>query len=93
MEAIQQMVTINILLKVSGDVDEATKNKYQYYAMETYQMDKFIGKLVKTLSEFDEDTILVMYGDHLPSFGLSGEDLVNGDVYQTQYVIWSNFQK
>ena len=79
-------------IKVSGDVDEATKNKYQYYAMETYQMDKFIGKLVKTLSEFDEDTILVMYGDHLPSFGLSGEDLVNGDVYQTQYVIWSNFK-
>ena len=44
--------------------------------METYQMDKFIGKLVKTLSEFDEDTILVMYGDHLPSFGLCLSDTV-----------------
>lgn len=79
-------------IKVSGVDDEDTKNKYQYYAMETKEMDRFIGKLTKTLSKFDEDTILVMYGDHLPSFGLSGEDLINGDVYQTQYVIWSNFK-
>ena len=55
-------------------------------------MDKFIQKLVETLSKRDEDTILVMYGDHLPSLGITESELVNGDVYQTQYVIWSNFK-
>lgn len=78
-------------IKIKGIEDENTKNKYQYYAMQTYEMDQFIGKLTKALKKLDEETILVMYGDHLPSFGLSGEDLDNGDVYQTEYVIWSNF--
>lgn len=78
-------------IKVKGVEDDGVKNQYQYYAMQTNEMDRFIGKLTKALKKFDEDTILVMYGDHLPSFGLSGEDLSNGDVYQTQYVIWSNF--
>lgn len=78
-------------IKIKGIEDEDTKNKYQYYAMQTYEMDQFIGKLTKALKKLDEETILVMYGDHLPSFGLSGEDLDNGDVYQTEYVIWSNF--
>ena len=32
------------------------------------------------------------YGDHLPSLGITESELVNGDVYQTQYVIWSNFK-
>ena len=79
-------------IKVKGVDDEGVKNQYQYYAWQTNEMDKFIGKLTKRLKKFDEDVILVMYGDHLPSFGLGGEDLVNGDVYQTQYVIWSNFK-
>lgn len=79
-------------IKVEGPEDESTINKYQYYAWQTFEMDKFIGRLTKKLEKYDEDVILVMYGDHLPSFGLSGNDLVNGDVYQTQYVIWSNFK-
>lgn len=78
-------------IKIKGVDDEDTKNKYQYYAMQTYEMDQFIGKLTKALKKLNEETILVMYGDHLPSFGLSGEDLDNGDVYQTEYLIWSNF--
>lgn len=79
-------------ITIKGIEDEDVKNQYQYYAMQTYEMDQFIGKLTKALKNLGENTILVMYGDHLPSFGLSGEDLVNGDVYQTQYVIWSNFE-
>lgn len=79
-------------IKVTGVDDESVKNQYQYYAWQTNEMDKFIGKLIKALKEFGEDTVLIMYGDHLPSFGITGEDLVNGDVYQTQYVIWSNFK-
>ena len=79
-------------IKVMGVDDEDITNQYQYYAWQINEMDKFIGKLIKSLKKLGEDTVLVMYGDHLPSFGITGEDLVNGDVYQTQYVIWSNFK-
>ena len=33
-----------------------------------------------------------MYGDHLPSLGITGNDLENGNVYQTEYIIWSNYK-
>ena len=32
-----------------------------------------------------------MYGDHLPYFGLEDSEMDNGDVYQTEYIIWSNY--
>ena len=35
--------------------------------------------------------MLVLYGDHLPSLGLTEELLSNGNTFQTEYVIWSNF--
>ena len=33
----------------------------------------------------------MLYGDHLPSLGLSEELLENKNAFQTEYVIWSNF--
>lgn len=82
----------NYPIKITGLDDEDMTNQYQYYAWQTNEMDQFIGQLIKKLEEFGEDTILVMYGDHLPSLGITAEDLVNENVYQTQYVIWSNYK-
>lgn len=79
-------------IKVSGLDDEALTNQFQYYAWQVNEMDQFIGQLVEELKNFDEHTILVMYGDHLPSLGVTSEDIENGDVYQTQYFIWSNYK-
>ncbi|MDO5409774.1 MAG: LTA synthase family protein [Lachnospiraceae bacterium] len=70
--------------------DEAYLNQISYYANQLYEMDQFIGQLVKMLKESDEETILVMYGDHLPSLNLSDESLVSGTIYQTEYFIWNN---
>lgn len=70
--------------------DEAYLNQISYYANQLYEMDQFVGDLVKMLKESGEDTILVMYGDHLPSLNLSNEDLSSGNVYQTEYFIWNN---
>ena len=54
-------------------------------------MDNFLKELVLNLSACREKVVLVLYGDHLPSLGLSGELLSNGNAFQTEYVIWSNF--
>ena len=65
--------------------------QYLYYVNQLYEMDLFLKELVLTLTAYPEDVVLVMYGDHLPSLGLSEELLENGDLFQTDYVIWSNF--
>ena len=82
----------NPVIKVeSGADDEGRKNAIEYYANQIHEMDEFIKKLTEALSDCGEDTILVMYGDHLPGLGFSEKDLSNGSLYQTEYVIWNNF--
>ena len=55
-------------------------------------MDEFLRELTEALSyeQFGEEVLLVMYGDHLPSMALSAEDFATGNMYQTDYVVWSN---
>lgn len=79
------------LVKVSGLKNESDVNAFTYYVNQVHEMDEFIGQLVAKLSAYDEDTILVLYGDHLPSLNISKEQLKSKSIYRTQYVIWSNF--
>lgn len=68
----------------------STRTQLEYYANMLHEMDMFVGDLVEALSNFDEDCILVMYGDHLPSLEIKASELDNRNVYQTDYIIWSN---
>lgn len=79
-------------ITVSGIEDEGLKNAFEYYVNEISEMDDFIGQLVETLSNYDEDVVLVMYGDHLPSLDINDKELYNQDTYQTEYIVWSNFE-
>jgi len=79
----------NPKIDVTGPDDER-EYSYEYYINQIHEMDMFIGELVAEIGERDEDTIIVMYGDHLPSLGLAEEDITNGDLYQTEYIIWNN---
>lgn len=79
------------LITVSGIEDEERKYQFEYYVNQIKEMDDFIGELTQTLSAYDEDVILVMYGDHLPSLEITENELTNGNLYQTEYIIWSNF--
>lgn len=65
--------------------------QYLYYVHQLNEMDSFLKELVLNLSACKEDVVLVLYGDHLPSLGLSDELLSNQNAFQTEYVIWSNF--
>ena len=62
-----------------------------YYMQEIAKVDAFIAELIETLEASSEPTVLVLYGDHLPSLGLTDEDLENGSLYETEYVIWNNY--
>lgn len=77
-------------ITVNG-IDEERKFAFEYYVNQIHEMDQFIKELTTVLSQFDEKVILVMYGDHYPSLGISQEDLKDSDMFQTEYVIWDNF--
>ena len=72
-------------------VSEAHLNEIEYYVNQLNETDKFVGDLVAKLSTYDEPTVLVLYGDHLPPLSFEEEDVINANKFQTEYVIWSNF--
>ena len=78
-------------IKVTGAESEEKNNAWEYYVNQLHEMDQFVKELTDRLSEFDERVVLVMYGDHLPTMDLKVEDMKNRYLFQTKYVMWSNF--
>lgn len=78
-------------ITVTGAATEAQNNQWEYYCNEIHEMDNFVKELTDALADYPEDVILVMYGDHLPTMGLTVEDLKNKYLFQTEYVMWDNF--
>ena len=86
----EEKVLENPAIQVEGIQDEATKNKWEYYVNQVYEMDQFAGNLVKAVEDRGEPSVIVFYGDHLPTMGLKAEDLKGRYLYNTNYVIWDN---
>lgn len=80
----------NPKITLSGIEVEKEAIAFEYYIQQVHEMDEFIGELVKALEKNGEDTVLVVFGDHLPSLDIDDTDLVNKSVYETEYVIWDN---
>lgn len=80
----------NPRITVSGLESEAKTNAWEYYVNQVYEMDEFAGNLVKMMEERGEPTIIVFYGDHLPTMGLEAKDMKSKYLYNTNYVIWDN---
>lgn len=78
-------------IKVSGAETDEQNSSWEYYVNEIHEMDQFVEKLTDTLAKRDEKYVLVFYGDHLPTLGLDDSDLKEGNLFQTEYVIWNNF--
>lgn len=77
-------------IAISGIADEGKRNAWEYYVNLVYQMDQFVGDLIKAVESREEPTVLVFYGDHLPTLGLEAADLKGKYLYNTNYVIWDN---
>ena len=80
----------NPRITVSGMETEEKNNAWEYYVNQVYEMDQFAGNLVKMMEERGEPTVIVFYGDHLPTMGLEAKDLKSRYLYNTNYVIWDN---
>ncbi len=74
-----------------GCSSEETTNQWTYYINQLHKTDEFIRNLTDALSKRSEKTIVVMFGDHLPTMGLTDDDMKSGDIYKTKYITWNNF--
>ena len=86
-----EKVIENPEITVTGAETEAKNNEWEYYVNEIHEVDKFIANLTDMLSKRDEKTVVVFFGDHLPTMGLTNEDMKTGSIFQTKYVTWNNF--
>ena len=85
-----EKVLENPAIAVSGAADEASNNQWEYYVNMIHEVDDFIGDLIHAVDQRGEDTIVVFFGDHLPTMGLTDEDMKSGDIFKTKYITWNN---
>ncbi len=79
-------------LGITWATDPDSQDAFAYYTEQLEETDAFIGELIDALSRRAEPTVVVLYGDHLPNFDIGSEELTNGDIFETEYVMWSNFR-
>lgn len=73
-------------------MEESLTNQIEYYVNQVYEMDIFLKELTEALENYPEPTVLVMFGDHMPSLNFDSADLIFGDLFETEYVLWSNYE-
>jgi len=88
----------------AGSFSPEAENILEYYADTLVEIDKELARLINSLEELDEETIVVFYGDHLPLLGedyqvykeagyFNGEESYSNyeKIYKTPILIWNNF--
>ena len=78
-------------IQVTGAATEESNNQWEYYVNMIHNTDNFIAELIDAVNRRGEDTIIVMFGDHLPTMGLEDSDMKSGDIFKTKYATWNNF--
>lgn len=63
---------------------------FSYYINQIHEVDAFLRSLIQALEACGEPTVLVLYGDHLPSISVAEDSMAQGSLLQTEYVIWDN---
>lgn len=86
-----EVVDENQTITITNEIDETLRPGLEYYLQQIHEEDQFIKNLLETLKNYSEPVVVVMYGDHLPSFSIENENLDNGDKFTTEYVLWSNY--
>ena len=76
-----------------GASNAATLSRYNYYISQLHAVDEFVKAIYDEVMALEEETILVFYGDHLPTLVKdSGITLSEMNDFQTEYIIIPNFE-
>ena len=87
----KEKILENPTIRVTGAATEESNNQWEYYVNMIHNVDDFMNQLITAVNNRGEDTIIVFFGDHLPTMGLEDSDMKSGDIYKTKYVTWNNF--
>lgn len=79
------------LVVTCKDKSEEQSNMWEYYVNRLHNVDEFMQAYIEAIDARGEDTIVIMFGDHLPTMGLTEDEVATGDLYQTKYITWNNF--
>ena len=79
-----------VKVQAKGKTEEE-RLAWEYYINRIYNVDDFVHKYIEALDARGEDTLVIMFGDHLPTMGLTGDEVATGDLYKTKYFTWNNF--
>jgi len=71
-----------------SDIKKASM--YEYYCGLLHETDKVIGDLYNYVMNSDEDFVVILYGDHLPSLEIDPELYDYKSGYMTTYTMFSN---
>lgn len=85
-----QKILEDPVITVSGSPTEKKDNQWEYYVNQIHEMDQFVEDLITAVDSREEDSVIVFYGDHLPTMDLTEEDVTNRYLFDTSYVIWDN---
>lgn len=82
-------VPVNENQKIQVECDEY-QVEMEYFVNQLNEVDMFMEDLVKSVNALGEDSVIVFYGDHLPTMDIESDELDGCTPYQTEYVIWNN---
>jgi phosphoglycerol transferase MdoB-like AlkP superfamily enzyme len=79
-----------ISVKANGK-SQAENYAWEYYVNQINAMDTWMKNYTEMLDARGEDTLLIMFGDHLPSMNILDSDMASDNIFKTDYITWNNF--
>ena len=70
---------------------QSMKPELEYFADQLHEEDEWLGEIIAELEVYPEPVMVIIYGDHMPALSLSDDLMQDKSIYQTEYVIWSNY--
>lgn len=79
-----------VTVECEGKTEEV-RNQWEYYINQIHEVDDFMKLYCQAFEDRGEDTLVIFFGDHLPTMGLTEDEIETGDLFQAKYVTWNNF--
>lgn len=78
------------------EIDSQTQLDMEEYVNGIAETTKALEELIAYFEEYEEDTMILFFGDHAPSFATtlynSADIEENSSLYRTPYLIWTNYK-